>query len=116
MGKFDKIALLLSLIVITIWFPIVVECAKKAVGVARKEDIPYIRCQVCEKLAYQLYHHVQNKHAEISPKKVTFSFGVLFFQLNLCIVEVQSIITRIPIGCVGFLMVFYLIIHVGKIK
>lgn len=71
MEKFDKVGLLflLSLMVITLWFPIV-DCSKKAVGVARKEDIPYIKCQVCEKLAYQLYHHVQNKQDEISPKKV----------------------------------------------
>ncbi|KAH0652936.1 uncharacterized protein [Solanum tuberosum] len=89
MGKFDKIALLLSLIVITIWFPIVVECAKKAVGVARKEDIPYIRCQVCEKLAYQLYHHVQNKHAEISPKKIS-EYQIIEISENVCNLKKQE--------------------------
>lgn len=41
---------------------------------ARKEDIPYIKCQVCEKLAAQLYDQVQKKQAEISPKKVFFFF------------------------------------------
>ncbi|KAH0650329.1 hypothetical protein KY290_032706 [Solanum tuberosum] len=89
MGKFDKIALLLSLIVITIWFPIVVECAKKAVGVARKEDIPYIRCQVCEKLAYQLYHHVQNKQAEISPKKIS-EYQIIEISENVCNLKKQE--------------------------
>ncbi|KAG5595594.1 hypothetical protein H5410_036826 [Solanum commersonii] len=89
MGKFDKIALLLSLIVITIWFPIVVECAKKAVGVARKEDIPYIRCQVCEKLAYQLYHHVQNKQAEISPKKMS-EYQIIEISENVCNLKKQE--------------------------
>ncbi|MCD7454150.1 hypothetical protein HAX54_023632 [Datura stramonium] len=80
MAKFDKVValLLLSFTVITIWLPIV-HCSKKAVGVARKEDIPFIKCQVCEKLAYQLYHQVQNKQAEISPRQVTFSSGVPLF-------------------------------------
>lgn len=74
---------------ITIWFPIVVECAKKAVGVARKEDIPYIRCQVCEKLAYQLYHHVQNKHAEISPKKIS-EYQIIEISENVCNLKKQE--------------------------
>ncbi|AES76332.1 hypothetical protein MTR_6g077350 [Medicago truncatula] len=43
---------------------------KKPVGIARKEDVPYIKCQVCEILAKQLYQQVQSKKAEISPKKV----------------------------------------------
>ncbi|KAL3332241.1 hypothetical protein AABB24_032705 [Solanum stoloniferum] len=89
MGKFHKIALLSTLIVITIWFPIVVECAKKAVGVARKEDIPYIRCQVCEKLAYQLYHHVQNKQAEISPKKIS-EYQIIEISENVCNLKKQE--------------------------
>ncbi|XP_055824800.1 uncharacterized protein LOC129893316 [Solanum dulcamara] len=90
MGKFDKVALLLiSFIVITIWFPIVVQCSKKAVGVARKEDIPYIRCQVCEKLAYQLYHHVQNKQAEISPKKIS-EYQIIEISENVCNLKKQE--------------------------
>lgn len=52
------------------------ECAKKPVSGARKEDVPYIKCQVCEKLAAQLYHQVQTKRAEISPKKVFLSSGL----------------------------------------
>lgn len=47
------------------------ECAKKPASVARKEDIPFIKCQVCEKLAAQLHHQVEKKRAEIQPKKVT---------------------------------------------
>lgn len=54
-------------------------CSKKPVGVARKEDIPYIKCQVCEKLAKQLYQQVQNKQAQISPKKVLSFFLVVLF-------------------------------------
>jgi hypothetical protein len=37
---------------------------------ARKEDIPYIKCQVCEKIAHQIHRQVQKKEAEVSPKKV----------------------------------------------
>lgn len=63
------------------------ECAKKPVIVARKEDIPYIKCQVCEKLAAQLHHQVEKKQAEIEPKKVTSSgyssgdFNMLLFRI-----------------------------------
>lgn len=56
-------------VVIAAWIPLS-HCSKKPVGIARKEDIPYIKCQVCEILAKQLYQQVQNKKAEISPKKV----------------------------------------------
>lgn len=51
------------------------ECTKKPVSGARKEDVPYIKCQVCEKVAAQLYHQVQKKQAEIAPKKVFLSSG-----------------------------------------
>ena len=55
-------------------------CSKKPVGSARKEDIPYIKCQVCEKLANQLYQQVHKKQAEITPKMVFFSSG--FFSIE----------------------------------
>lgn len=63
-------------VVVSAWLPLS-HCSKKPVGIARKEDVPYIKCQVCEKLAKQLYHLVHNKQAEIAPKKVFFLF--LFF-------------------------------------
>lgn len=66
---------ILCLLLAFSWVPISY-CSKKPVGVARKEDIPYIKCGVCEKLAHQLYQQVQNKQAQISPKKV------IFFQLG----------------------------------
>lgn len=44
--------------------------AKNPVGIARKEDIPYIKCHVCEMLASQIHRQVEAKRAEISPKKV----------------------------------------------
>lgn len=59
------------------------ECAKKPVSGARKEDVPYIKCQVCEKLAAQLYHQVQKKRAEISPKKIS-EYQIIEISENVC--------------------------------
>ena len=45
--------------------------AKKPLSSApRKEDVPYIKCQVCEKLASRLHQLVKEKQVGISPKKV----------------------------------------------
>lgn len=75
--------LVVSLVVAT-WIPL--SHSKKLVAVARKEDVPYIKCQVCEILAKQLYQQVQNKRAEISPKKVSilFIYGLLSIALLYC--------------------------------
>lgn len=84
------LALLLT-VVVAAWMPLS-HCSKKPVGVARKEDIPYIRCQVCEQLAKELHQQVQKKQAEISPKKVLF----LFFLLLNCFLEfVSELICRL---------------------
>lgn len=55
-----------------VWIP-VSDSAKtdKPVIVARKDDIPYIKCQVCEKVASQLYRQVQKKQDQISPQKIS---------------------------------------------
>lgn len=66
------------ILLLSTWAPISY-CAKKPVAGARKEDVPYITCQVCEKLASQLYHQVQKKQAQISPKKAILSSGFLFW-------------------------------------
>nr|GMD01807.1 DUF3456 domain protein [Ipomoea batatas] len=76
------------MVVVSSWLPIS-QCAKKPVGVARKEDIPYIKCQVCEKLAYQLYHQVQSKQAEISPKKIS-EYQIIEISENLCNLKKQE--------------------------
>ncbi|KAJ0953567.1 hypothetical protein HanRHA438_Chr00c62g0860211 [Helianthus annuus] len=52
--------------------------SSKSPGVARKDDIPFIKCQVCEKLAKQLYEQVRDKQANISPKKVINSLCIRF--------------------------------------
>ncbi|XP_073277825.1 uncharacterized protein [Primulina huaijiensis] len=70
------------------WMP-VSHCAKKPVGVARKEDIPYIKCQVCEMLSSQLYHQVQAKKAEISPKKIS-EYQIIEIAENVCNLKKQE--------------------------
>ncbi|KAL0337315.1 UNVERIFIED_CONTAM: hypothetical protein Scaly_2006600 [Sesamum calycinum] len=85
MAKSDQTLLLLVMCIGVIacsWMP-TSYCAKKPVGVARKEDIPYIKCQVCEKLASQLYHQVQAKQAEISPKKIS-EYQIIEIAENVC--------------------------------
>ncbi|GMI94869.1 Sensitive to Salt1 [Hibiscus trionum] len=59
-------------------------CAKKPVAAApRKEDIPFIKCQVCEKLASQLYQQVQSKQTQISPKKIS-EYQIIEIAENVC--------------------------------
>ncbi|KAL2666350.1 hypothetical protein AAZV13_01G003500 [Glycine max] len=69
-------------VVVAAWIPLS-HCSKKPVGVARKEDIPYIKCQVCEKLAKELYQQVQNKQAEIAPKKIS-EYQIIEIAENVC--------------------------------
>ncbi|XP_020262471.1 LOW QUALITY PROTEIN: uncharacterized protein LOC109838431 [Asparagus officinalis] len=45
---------------------------KPMVTAARREDILFIRCQVCHKIAEQIYNQVEKKQAQISPKRLTF--------------------------------------------
>lgn len=87
MFRFDKLVLLVVLSC-AILLPIS-ECAKKAVGAARKEDIPYIKCQVCEKLANQLHRQVQSKQAEISPKKIS-EYQIIEISENVCNLKKQE--------------------------
>lgn len=82
MGKMGQsLVILVSVLLLLTWVPVSL-CAKKPEAFARKEDVPYIKCQVCEKLASQLYQQVQSKQAQISPKKVFLSSGFAFICLN----------------------------------
>ncbi|OMO67329.1 hypothetical protein CCACVL1_20603 [Corchorus capsularis] len=76
------ILVLVSALLLSSWVPVSL-CSKKPVAVARKEDIPYIKCQVCEKLAAQLYQQVQSKQAQISPKKIS-EFQIIEIAENVC--------------------------------
>ncbi|XWS72149.1 hypothetical protein CRYUN_Cryun02cG0015500 [Craigia yunnanensis] len=83
MRMMEKILLLLvSVLLLSTWVPVSL-CAKKPMAVARKEDIPYIKCQVCEKLASQLYQQVQTKQVLISPKKIS-EYQIIEIAENVC--------------------------------
>lgn len=69
MEKMKRLLSVAFVLLAITWFP-TSECSKKPSAAARREDIPYIKCQVCEKLAAQLYYQVEKKQAEIAPKKV----------------------------------------------
>ncbi|XP_059634856.1 uncharacterized protein LOC132277126 [Cornus florida] len=89
MAKIDQIVvLLISLVIISSWVPIS-HCAKKPVMVARREDIPYIKCQVCEKLAQHLYLQVQTKQDQISPKKIS-EYEIIEIAENICNLKKQE--------------------------
>lgn len=78
---------LVASLVVLAWLPFS-HGSKKQAGIARKEDIPYIKCHVCEKLAKQLYQQVQKKQAEIAPKKVIFAIFSIWVTSQLFVVFV----------------------------
>lgn len=104
MTKVKPILLLVSVLLSLALVPIS-HCAKKPVTVARKEDIPYIKCQVCEKLAAQLYHQVQKKEAQIAPKKVFLSSGFYMFVRRVSSVGFCFCLTEYNYGFFIFLAV-----------
>ncbi|GLT79055.1 hypothetical protein SLA2020_505650 [Shorea laevis] len=71
-----------SVLLFCSWVPIS-RGLKKPVTVARKEDVPYIKCQVCEKLASQLHQQVQKKQSQIGSKKIS-EFQVIEIAENVC--------------------------------
>lgn len=80
--KKSSILLVVSVLLISSCIPVSYS-AKKPVLTARKEDIPFIKCQVCEKLAAQLHQQVDKKQTQISPKKVT-EFDIIELAENVC--------------------------------
>ncbi|CAK9147251.1 unnamed protein product [Ilex paraguariensis] len=83
-----RAVLMVVIVLVSSWVPIS-HCSKKPVGVARKEDIPYIKCQVCEKLAQQLYHQVHKKQDQISPKKIS-EYEIIELSENVCNLKKQE--------------------------
>ncbi|XP_018676500.2 uncharacterized protein LOC103975445 [Musa acuminata AAA Group] len=63
--------------------PVSLSSQKKPSSAARREDIPYIKCQVCEKVAHQIYRQVMDKEAQVSPKKVS-EFQIIEIAENIC--------------------------------
>ncbi|XP_076910332.1 uncharacterized protein LOC143567940 [Bidens hawaiensis] len=57
--------------------------SKSSPGVARRDDIPFIKCQVCEKLAKELYEQVRDKQSKITPKKIS-EYDVIEISENIC--------------------------------
>ncbi|XP_008810395.2 uncharacterized protein LOC103721822 [Phoenix dactylifera] len=73
----------LLLLVVSALLPLALAAPKKPSPPARKEDIPFIKCQVCEKIAGQIYQQVKKKEAQISPKKVS-EFQIIEIAENVC--------------------------------
>ncbi|KAL5728836.1 hypothetical protein ACHQM5_001872 [Ranunculus cassubicifolius] len=71
-----------ALLILSSYIPIS-HSKSAASSIARKQDIPYIKCQVCQKLANELYQHVQNKQSQISPKKIS-EFQIIELSENVC--------------------------------
>ncbi|XP_058068021.1 uncharacterized protein LOC131217180 isoform X2 [Magnolia sinica] len=78
--RIESMILLFALLISSI--PIS-QSSKKPNPIARKEDVPYIKCQVCQKLASQLYQQVNRKQAQISPKKIS-EFQIIEITENIC--------------------------------
>ncbi|KFK29507.1 hypothetical protein AALP_AA7G143400 [Arabis alpina] len=57
--------------------------AKKPLSSPRKEDVPYIKCQVCEKLASRLHQLVKEKQEQILPKKIS-EYEIIEIAENVC--------------------------------
>ncbi|KAG6531115.1 hypothetical protein ZIOFF_004886 [Zingiber officinale] len=57
--------------------------SKKPPAAARKGDIPFIKCQVCEKISHQIIHQVKKKESQISPKKVS-ELQIIEIAENIC--------------------------------
>ncbi|KAK6928811.1 hypothetical protein RJ641_005016 [Dillenia turbinata] len=88
MEKIQRLLVVILAIVVCSSIPIS-NAAKKPVGVARKEDIPYIKCQVCEMLAKELSQQVAKKQAQISPRKIS-EFQIIEISENVCNLKKQE--------------------------
>ncbi|KAK1267305.1 hypothetical protein QJS04_geneDACA002551 [Acorus gramineus] len=57
--------------------------SKNPPSIARKEDLPFIRCQVCRKIAEELHGLVQKKQTQISPKMIS-ELQIIDIAENVC--------------------------------
>ncbi|CAD5329448.1 unnamed protein product [Arabidopsis thaliana] len=76
------VALTLALLASSALLP-VSDAAKKPSSTPRKEDVPYIKCQVCEKLSSRLHQLVKEKQQQISPKKIS-EYEIIEIAENVC--------------------------------
>ncbi|KAH9314821.1 hypothetical protein KI387_023448 [Taxus chinensis] len=56
---------------------------KKQNAVARKEDIPYIKCEVCAQIVKQLHRQVTEKRDQIAPKQLS-EYQIIEVAENIC--------------------------------
>ncbi|CAA7027520.1 unnamed protein product [Microthlaspi erraticum] len=76
------IAVTLALLASSALLP-VSDGASKPSSTPRKEDVPYIKCQVCEKMASRLHQLVKEKQQQISPKKIS-EYEIIEIAENVC--------------------------------
>lgn len=69
---------------------------KKTVATARKEDVPFIKCSVCEAIAKQLVRQVKEKREKSAPKKVFTYFTCNLFPLITHSARVLSVLNISP--------------------
>ncbi|KAH0451203.1 hypothetical protein IEQ34_018502 [Dendrobium chrysotoxum] len=83
--KIHVLTALFFLIFLSCIVPLSIASPKKKAppSAARKEDIQYINCQVCEKIAQQIYNQVKGKESKISPKKIS-EYEVIEIAENVC--------------------------------
>uniref|UniRef100_J3MBB4 Saposin B-type domain-containing protein n=1 Tax=Oryza brachyantha TaxID=4533 RepID=J3MBB4_ORYBR len=63
---------------------------KKVATAARKEDIPYIRCQVCERIAREISAQVTKKQQALPPAKKVPEIEIIEIAENVCNLKKQE--------------------------
>ncbi|CAF2147972.1 hypothetical protein HID58_000738 [Brassica napus] len=77
------IAVTLALLASSALLPVSYGAKKPLSSAPRKEDVPFIKCQVCEKLASRLHQLVKEKQLQISPKKIS-EYEIIEIAENVC--------------------------------
>ncbi|OEL29140.1 hypothetical protein BAE44_0009840 [Dichanthelium oligosanthes] len=63
---------------------------KKPATAARREDIPYIRCQVCERIAREISAQVAKKQQALPPAKKVPEIEIIDIAENVCNLKKQE--------------------------
>lgn len=63
---------------------------KKVATAARKEDIPYIRCQVCERIAREISAQVAKKQQALPATKKVPEIEIIEIAENVCNLKKQE--------------------------
>ncbi|GJR87095.1 hypothetical protein Tco_0211106 [Tanacetum coccineum] len=89
MASINKRVIFISLIICLLQIVNCLALDNNKGGIARKDDIPFIKCQVCEKLAKELYEQARDKQLKISPKKIT-EYDIIEISENVCNLKKQE--------------------------